>query len=162
MLWLADRIDDVAAARPAFQVLFYLIAAELIAKITFNFLGQGRSPEFVHRFFAEICPEPARIRLATAFEELPSRRALTLPEVVSLLYWVRCDVAHMGDYYAFQLKMRDTAPDECRELIHCRDKAFATDLEVIELKQMVLQGAVRAAIGFLAEDARDSHVSATP
>lgn len=40
--WLGDRINEFAAGRPALQILFYLIAAETIAKLTYKF---GINPE---------------------------------------------------------------------------------------------------------------------
>jgi hypothetical protein len=43
MLWLADRMDEVARARDALQILFYLIAAEAVAKIVFRYSGEGES-----------------------------------------------------------------------------------------------------------------------
>src|ERR1700687_5986872 len=60
MVWLADQIDEVARGRPAFQVLFYLTAAELVAKVMFDFKGEGDSKKHVQRFFAEICGDAVR------------------------------------------------------------------------------------------------------
>ena len=49
MLWLADQIDLVAKGRPAFQILFYLTAAELIAKIVSKYEGEGESRRHVQK-----------------------------------------------------------------------------------------------------------------
>ncbi len=64
MLWLADRIDDVARGRPALQILFFLIAAEAVAKLAFNFSHEGKSRHYVHRFFEEICGDAHCLRAA--------------------------------------------------------------------------------------------------
>jgi hypothetical protein len=32
MVWLADQIDAVARGRPALQIMFYMVAAEAVAK----------------------------------------------------------------------------------------------------------------------------------
>src|SRR5882672_5603353 len=51
MLWLADQIEDVATGRPALQILFHLIAAEAVSKITVGFQGEGESRKHVRLFF---------------------------------------------------------------------------------------------------------------
>jgi hypothetical protein len=152
MLWLADHIDRVAAGRPAFQVLFYLIAAEMVAKITFGFHEKGKSKRFVHRFFDDICPERLTHRLSSALRDPNTGRNVRVHEVVEFLYDVRCDVVHMGSYYNVHLKLED---DDFPVIVHSCGKQFETDLTVKELRQMVLEGAVQAAIGFLHDDAQD-------
>jgi hypothetical protein len=106
LAWLGDRINEFAAGRPALQILFYLITAETIAKLTYRFEGKGRSREYVHAFFEKLSSSGDQVVLASAFFESPSHRALNLPEAVDLLYDVRCDVAHRGMVLRFRSSTR--------------------------------------------------------
>ncbi len=151
MVWLADQIDEVARGRPAFQVLFYFIAAELVAKLRFQFKGEGESRKYVHRFFAEICDEGTRNRLSRSFCRLPYGD-LTSDEVVNLLYRIRSDVVHEGMYYCFELKLEE---DNCAQVVHVDGVSFSTTLTIQELRRMILKGAVSAS-KVLLEDAKQS------
>ena len=53
------------------HLLFYLIAAEAVAKIVFGFKGEGKSKRHVQRFFGEICLEKHRDLLSRALETAP-------------------------------------------------------------------------------------------
>src|SRR6266540_4539575 len=101
MIWLGDRIDEVAKGRPAFQVMFALIAAELAAKIRYEYNGEGQSRKFVHRFFEEICSDEHRAILGQAFRRIGGY--LDVRGAVNYLYGARCDVVHMGSYYDVSL-----------------------------------------------------------
>jgi len=161
MVWLADQVDEFARGRPAFQVLFYLIAAELVAKLTFGFKGEGESRKFVRKFFAEICDDEARSKLSSSFSRLPYG-SVTSEEVVNVLYDIRCDVVHKGMYYAFHLPdERDDTP----QMVHIGDRGYIAGLTVRELRRMVVTGAVLASQNLLTKiigGAGQSPVSAGP
>jgi hypothetical protein len=141
LTWLGDRINEIAAGRPALQILFYLITAETIAKLTYKFEGRGRSREFVHAFFEELCCSGDQSILAHAFSESPFRRALSLSDAVNLLYDVRCDVAHRGMYYVFNLPLDE---HDFPQLVILGDISVETMLTLGTLRQIVLRGAIRA------------------
>src|SRR5574341_187144 len=67
MLWLGDRMEEVAKGRPALQLLFQLIAAEAVAKIVNKFEGEGQSRKHVHLFFEDVCSDFHRDILGKAF-----------------------------------------------------------------------------------------------
>lgn len=152
MVWLADKIDMVARARPAFQVLFYLIAAELVAKLVFNFRGRGKVKGHVLRFFMEICDEETRVRLGNSFKTT-TYGAVSAEGVVTLLYYLRCDVAHEGMYYRFHLQ--DELDDGVPQMTHVGDADYITTMTLQELRRMVLKGAVSASRRLL-EEAKQS------
>ena len=102
MLWLADRIEEVARGRAALCIAFYLIAAEAVAKVVCGFTGEGKSRHHVRIFFREICSDLHRQRLERSFSTGPGAY-LGFMEVVDLLYDVRCDVVHEGQYFNFLL-----------------------------------------------------------
>jgi hypothetical protein len=151
MVWVADRLDDLARGRPAFQVMFYLIAAELAAKIRFNFAGIGQSRKHVHRFFEEICTDKHRAILARAFG-LVGGGCLDVKPAVDLLYNVRCDVVHMGAYYGFSLRESGYTL-----VAQVADLSVTTNLSVEQLRQIVLEGAKLAADWLIAHTGTGPH-----
>jgi len=141
MIWLADQIDTVAAGRPAFQILFYLTAAELIAKILAKYEGEGESKKHVQKFFSEICDSPQKERLERAFKRVGGG-FLTLEAAISFLYRIRCDVVHRGQYYQFALP---SGLHEVPLLTGQGDDNIIAEITLQELRQIVLEGAVLAA-----------------
>jgi hypothetical protein len=141
MLWLADRIDEVAAGRPAFQILFYLTAAELVAKIASKYEGEGESKKHVQKFFSEMCGSSQKERLQKAFGT-GGGVFLNLEAAINFLYGIRCDVVHRGQYYLFSLPR--TADDIPLLTGHGNNHVIA-EITLPELRQIVLEGAVLAA-----------------
>ena len=141
MVWLADKIDRVAQGRPALQVMFYLIAAEAVAKLYFDYEGERHSLRHVQRFFKEICGPLQQARLEAALRPINSAHPLPLEDAVDFFYNVRCDVAHRGLYY--DLHLPDA--DEAHEYIdHCNGQPIVIKITLAELRQTILEGAVRA------------------
>jgi hypothetical protein len=141
MVWLADQIDNVAAARPAFQVLFYLTAAELVAKIVSGYEGEGESKKHVKKFFSEICESSQKERLEKAFQRVGGA-FLPLEGAVDFLYSIRCDVVHRGLYYAFSLP---TTARDIPLLTGPGEDAVIAEITIAEIRRIVLEGAVLAA-----------------
>lgn len=140
MLWLADCMEEVAAGRDALQILFYLIAAEAVAKIVFGFKGEGKSKHHVERFFGEICSDKHRAALAESLERGPGY-FLTWKEAVNKLYDVRCDVVHEGQYLTFHLNREDehrTFP----VLADLEELHLVAYMSAPGLRQIVLEGIV--------------------
>ena len=138
MLWLADRIEEVARGRPALQILFFLIAAEAVAKIVFGFKGEGKSRYYVHRFFAEICSQEHRDRLASAFSTV-GRGHFSCEETVNYLYDVRCDVVHEGMYFGMNLKLPGDTVDT---LTQFSGRSIIAHITAKDIRQIVLEGSV--------------------
>jgi hypothetical protein len=157
MIWLGDRIDDLAKGRPAFQVMFALIAAELAAKIRYDFQEEGQSRKFVRRFFEDICTDEHRAVLGRAFRRVGGY--LDVRGAVDYLYSTRCDVVHMGAYYDLSLVKsghshvariqekipRNLASHEYEPEMLNAALMVTTDFDVQELRGIVLEGAIRAA-----------------
>ncbi len=141
MLWLADRIEEVAKGRAALSIAFYLIAAEAVAKMVSGFTGEGKSRYHVRLFFRDICSALHRQRLERSFSTAPGVY-LGLVEAVDLLYDVRCDVVHEGQYFNFLLP---EGPEE-EPLIIGLDDAVEAHISAVELRQIVLEGALLGAV----------------
>ncbi len=140
MIWLADRIEEVAKGRPALQILFYLISAESAAKIVKGFIKDGASRKHVRIFFEEICSDKHRAILGRAFGD--HNKNYTVREAVDFLYDIRCDVAHEGKYYYLTLPdVNDDYPE-----ITGTDKITLTAyISINHLRKIVIEGAVLAA-----------------
>jgi len=140
MIWLGDQLHSVAASRPALQVLFYLIAAEASAKLLQGFRGEGDSKKHVRLFFEEICSDEHRAQLTSGFRLPGHVGAPPIRAVVDLLYDLRCDVAHEGRYFEFQMP----DPDESSCITGAGDQIVTVRMTIDDLRQIVLEGAVRA------------------
>jgi hypothetical protein len=140
MIWLGDRLHAVAASRPALQVLFYLIAAEATAKLLRGFSDEGKSKEHVRLFFEQICSDEHRAQLASGFRLEGQFGTPSIRAVVDLLYAIRCDVVHEGRYFEFQ--MQEPGEDPC--ITGVGDQVITVKMSIHDLRQIVLQGAVRA------------------
>src|SRR5262245_1850036 len=145
MLWLGDRMDEVAKARPALQVLFQLIAAEAVAKLVNNFTAEGESRKHVRLFFEDICSDSHRAALGKAFRHAPGGPFISAREAVDFLYDVRCDVVHEGLY--FSLTLGRPGDDTTWLTRSGSGKGFLmAGITVEQLRQIVLEGAIRGAI----------------
>jgi hypothetical protein len=151
LIWLADRIDDVARGRPALLMTFHIVAAEAVAKIVFGFHGEGQSRQHVRRFFQEICPKRHRSRLERAFRRSPAGPFLTLQETVDVLYDVRCDVVHEGQY--FTLTLPNSQNDDPILNLH-GDESLIASISAQELRQIVLESSLLAACLLLPQDSQ--------
>jgi hypothetical protein len=112
---LADDLPQIRPQRESLQLLFLLICAEHISKLHDNFDEEGRSRAYTRRFFEELLPEKYRDSLRRGFSSI-DRQPLTVREIVDLLYDVRCDVVHEGNYWGFHFHdgrtpMLNTDPD---------------------------------------------------
>ena len=151
MIWLADRLEEVARGRPALQILFYLIAAETVAKTVAGFTKTGKVKFHVCLFFEQICSDRHRDRLRTAFLRDGPGPPLSVGECVDLLYKVRCQVAHEAVYFNFHLRietdrfpMISPTPDD--------DIYVIPQITTLGLRQVILEGALLGAKALLPPD----------
>ena len=145
MLWLADRLQPLTKSRQAFQILFYLIAAELCAKIVKKYDGESKSREHAHIFFEEICTDKHRRQLQNGFsgqDENGMNLSLDVPTVVNILYDIRCDVVHRGEYDFY------LPPDGNQDVIimnSSKQGYVSVSIKPHQLRQIVLEGVVAGA-----------------
>lgn len=100
---IANDLSSFRPGREALQLLFLMICVEHISKLHQGFTGEGQSKKYVKRFFAEFIPKSAKEKLGRSFVDNSSMpmTALGLEKAVDLLYRVRCDVVHEGNYWGF-------------------------------------------------------------
>jgi hypothetical protein len=117
---LVSIVDDLPKFRPhqePLQVLFLVMCAENLAKLHDGFSGEGKSRYYVQKFFASFLSQADKDALSYGFtlnaDRLPP---IGFSKAVDLLYDIRCDVVHEGNYtdFAFhdgQMPMVNTNPD---------------------------------------------------
>jgi len=89
MVWLADRIDAFSRGRPALQIMFYMIAAEAVAKLAAGYDGEKQSKFYVRQFFTKYCSDAQRHRIYRALEWASPMPPSSSDEVVDYLYEIR-------------------------------------------------------------------------
>ncbi|EGR0320073.1 hypothetical protein FDM49_11980 [Vibrio cholerae] len=96
---ISSSMELVASGRDPLKLLFLLIAAENISKLHLSVHEEGRSKFHVKRFFNTFCNGEAKKELVDKIEVI--RKPRDLDTVVSVLYSIRCDVVHEGNYWSF-------------------------------------------------------------
>lgn len=149
MIWLADRMEECAAGRPALQIMFFMIAAEAVAKLVRGYEGEGDSKYHVRFFFSDICSSEHRNLLSQAFSRDLSNNFFSCKEAVDFLYRIRCDVVHRGSYFEYLLKSEKyTLP--ISNLVD--DQLLVAHITAQQLRQVILEGALFGALRVLPED----------
>lgn len=144
MLWLADQLEPFTKGRHAFQILFYLTAAELCAKIVRNYSGETQSRQHVRIFFEEICTDTHRQKLRDGFSRQDENGIdcqVDIRKVIDILYDVRCDVVHRGEYDFFLQTEKDDG-DSIQNLVSKMPMPISVSIKLHELRQIILEGAI--------------------
>lgn len=102
MIEISRAQDDVTINSDALKLLFLMILAENASKLFYDFADDGRSREYVRRFFEELTTKDQRDYLNRSLVKGIAPQGVRF--VVDFLYSVRCDVAHEGLYYYFHFK----------------------------------------------------------
>lgn len=103
---LADDIDQIRPNREALRLFFLIVCAENIAKLHANFGREGKSYFYVQNFFEKFVSSADRKVLESSIVD-SQFHMLNLEQVARLLYDVRCDVVHEGNYWSFQFAFPD-------------------------------------------------------
>ena len=138
---LASIVDDLPKFRPhqePLQVLFLVMCAENIAKLHDGFSGEGKSRYYVQKFFEKFLSKSDKDTLSHGLkvnmDPLPS---IGFKKAVDLLYDIRCDVVHEGNYtdFAFhdgQMEMVNTNPN------------VKAEIPFVRVRDIVVRGCINA------------------
>ena len=137
---LVSIVDDLPGFRPQrepLQVLFLLMCVENLSKLHDGFSGEGKSRHYVQRFFERFLSKTDKDAIAFGFTVNADRLPLGFSKAVDLLYDIRCDVVHEGNYTDFsfhdgQTSMVNTNPDVIAEISFAR------------IRDIVVQGCINA------------------
>ena len=154
MMHQTQRLVSIADALPkirpehepaqSLQLLFLLICAEHIAKLHAREEQDGQSRKYTQQFFNKFLNENDKQAVIRGFRRIPEEyfpdpvnSTMSLSEVVSLLYDIRCGVVHEGNYWDFHfhdgnLTMINTDPD------------IEVSITFPELRNCVVRGCIKA------------------
>lgn len=139
LISIADDLPEIRPHAESLQLMFYTVCAEHLAKLHDKFNGEGRSREYVRRFFKNFVTSGDRGTLAAAFTDHTDHlmRVLPFERAVDLLYDVRCDVVHEGNYWGFAFHdgstpMLNTDPD------------VIVNIRLDDLRTIVIHGSINA------------------
>ncbi len=98
---IADDLPQIRPQREVLQLLFVLICAEHIAKLHDGFTDEGKSRYYVRHFFESFLCDADQKTIGNGFIDNEDKllRPLGLKKTVDVLYDVRCDVVHEGNYW---------------------------------------------------------------
>jgi hypothetical protein len=136
LISISDVLREIRPGKDPLQLLFLLICAENIAKLHDNFKDEGKSRHYVRQFFDRFLTDAEKARLQSGFSR-PDWTPLKFKEVVDLLYAIRCDVVHEGEYWGFHFQ------DGRHPLINCEQNVIA-NIQLCELKELVVRGCIEA------------------
>jgi hypothetical protein len=100
---ITDDIPQIRPRRESLRLLFLIMCAENVAKLHAGFQGEGQSRKYVRKFFETFPSDVDKAVLASGFIDHSNYllSSLGLRGVVDMLYGVRCDVVHEGNYWEF-------------------------------------------------------------
>ena len=138
---LVSLADDVLRIRPgcdALSVLFLFTCAEHIAKLHSGFNEEGRSKEFVLKFFQTFLTAEDKSVMSQGVRDR-STRPMDLDAAVTKLYAVRCSVVHEGDFWDFRFGNQEAS------MLNV-DHEFICALSMTELRGIIVRGCMKAAL----------------
>jgi hypothetical protein len=136
---LADKLGDYIAGRPAINLLFYIITAELIAKLYYDYKGEGKSLYYVKAFFNDFCSDYNKKRLSKSIKS--NDTLLNFEEVIEFFYKVRCDVVHEGNYYKYSFKNNDAEENIFANVLL---PDFIINIQIEEVRRIIIESSIRA------------------
>lgn len=136
LISLADDMPQIRSHIDSLQLLFLLICGEHIGKLYDNFDGEGRSRAYTRQFFETLVSEQDRQWLKKGFNHI-DRTPMEIQEVADLLYDVRCDVVHEGNYWRFHFS-------DGRTPLLNTDPDVIVNLRLADLRDIVVRGCINA------------------
>ena len=137
---LADDIPTIRGANETLPLLFLLICAEHLAKMSRSYNGEGQSRAYVRNFF-EWYLEPDEKSLLMASIRHLNGGALSLQQVVDALYDIRCDTVHEGKYWGFHFQDGET-------VMLNSDPDLQIGVALRDFRALVVKGCIRAINAF--------------
>lgn len=139
LISIADDLPHIRPHAESLQLMFYMVCAEHLAKLHHKFNGEGRSREYVRRFFANFVTGGDRGKMEAAFTDHTDHlmRHLPFERAVDLLYDVRCDVVHEGNYWGFAFH------DGSTPMLNI-DPDVIANIRLDNLRTIVIHGSINA------------------
>lgn len=145
LVTLSEHMRLLRGTHDPLSLFFLIICAECVSKLYAVFKGEGKSREFVRRFFSEHVSATGRDTLAKHFK--PSKHGSDkIEDIVDILYAIRCDVVHEGRYWGFSFPT-----NSCPVLnLHPKHKMgqdpIRVSMSIDQLRDIVVRGCIAAVI----------------
>ena len=136
---LADELGDYIAYRPAINLLFYIMTAELVAKLFYHYKNERESKEYVKKFFNDFCSDENKIKLSNSIKK--NDILLNLDEVIDFFYKIRCDVAHEGNYYKYSFRKNDSDENNFR---NAELPDYKIDISIEDIRKIIIESSLNA------------------
>jgi hypothetical protein len=138
---LVSMVDDLPQFRPhqqPLQILFLVMCSENIGKLHDGFSGEGKSRHYVQKFFEKFLSKSDKDTLSYGFkvnaDRLPS---IGFSKAVNLLYDIRCDVVHEGNYTDFAFH------DGTMPMVNTNPNVIA-EIQLLQVRDIVVRGCINA------------------
>jgi hypothetical protein len=140
LICLADQVLKIRPNDESLYVFFLIMCTENISKLHDSFMGEGKSRFYVKRFFKKFLSEEDKEILANGFidEDDKSQRPLGFERAVDMLYDIRCDVVHEGNYIGFYF-CDDKSP------IQNTNPNVTANLRLRDVRNIIVRGCIKAA-----------------
>lgn len=136
---IADAMEDVVENRDQLKLLFLIIATENISKLHLAINKEGHSKYHVKRFFKTFCCEKDQQTLIDCIQVIGGNKDIN--SVVDVLYKIRCDVVHEGNYWWFNFAT-DTRPS----ILSSKDgtQMIKLNIKYHDFKDIIVRGIIKA------------------
>jgi len=144
LVTLSDMVRALPGSYDPLGLFFLLICAECIAKLHAGVKQEVPSRHFVKRFFEQFISGADRALLLSQIRPVPDFGPFDLATVVGILYDIRCDVAHEGQYWGFSF------PVNCPSVINLHprhergSKPICVSIRYPALRDMIVRGCIKA------------------
>jgi hypothetical protein len=114
------------------------MCAENVAKLHDGFSGEGKSRHYVQNFFAKFLSESDKDTLSYGFKvNADSVPSIGFSKAVDLLYDIRCDVVHEGNYADFAFH------DGRMSMVNTNPNVIA-EIQLLQVRDIVVRGCINA------------------
>jgi hypothetical protein len=137
---LISLSNEVAILRPGqdgLQLLFLIVCAETVAKLAYNYNGEGKSKEYVTKFFSDFVNDVDKTRITHGFVGFKNEQ-FPFETIIDKLYRIRCEVVHEGRYWGFSFS-------ENGNPTYNAIPPFIVRIQIQELRDIIVIGSIHAA-----------------
>ncbi len=139
LISLADQVLEIRTYDESLHVLFLIMCSENISKLQDGYLGDGKSRAYVRRFFERFLSQADKDILGDGFinNDDKLQRPLGFDRAVELLYDIRCDVVHEGNYIGFYFH------DGKTPILNTNPNVTA-NLRLRDVRNIIVRGCIKA------------------
>lgn len=141
---LVSLSDDMQKIRPnddPLKILILIMCVENIAKLHDGYTGESKSWHYVEKFFEDFLSNDDKDLLSNGFVDNNDKwlRPLSFEDVIKMLYKIRCDVVHKGNYLDFSFY------DGKTEMLEIANKyVVMPHVTLQDIRGIIIRGCIKA------------------